>query len=88
VTDLAAPSANAIVPGVLGFIVVAAMAVALFFLLRSMNKQLRKVGVGPRWRGQGRDVPSGAARAASSADPGGGPNGSALTRGQDASESP
>jgi hypothetical protein len=30
-------------PGVLGFIVVAALAIALFFLLRSMNKHLRKV---------------------------------------------
>ena len=30
-------------PGVLGFIVVAALAVALFFLLRSMNKHLRRV---------------------------------------------
>ena len=30
-------------PGVLGFLVVAAMAVALFFLLRSMNKQFRKI---------------------------------------------
>ena len=30
-------------PGVLGFLVVAGMGVALFFLLRSMNKQLRKV---------------------------------------------
>jgi hypothetical protein len=75
VTDLAAPSANAIVPGVLGFIVVAAMAVALFFLLRSMNKQLRKVGAGPRWRAHGQDVPSGTARAAGPADPDGGPNG-------------
>jgi hypothetical protein len=31
------------VPGVLGFLVVAGMGVVLFFLLRSMNKQLRKV---------------------------------------------
>jgi hypothetical protein len=31
------------VPGVLGFLVVAGMGVALFFLLRSMNKQLHKV---------------------------------------------
>ena len=36
-------SSNIVVPGVLGFLVVAAMGVALFFLLRSMNKQLRKV---------------------------------------------
>ncbi len=31
------------VPGVLGFLVVAAMGVALVFLLRSMNKQFRKI---------------------------------------------
>lgn len=30
-------------PGVLGFLVVAALGLALFFLLRSMNKHLRKV---------------------------------------------
>ena len=38
-----AVSSNAVVPGVLGFLVVAGMGVALFFLFRSMNKQLRKV---------------------------------------------
>ena len=32
-----------IAPGVLGFLVVAAMGVALVFLLRSMNKQFRKI---------------------------------------------
>ncbi len=30
-------------PGVLGFLVVAALGVALVFLLRSMNKQFRKI---------------------------------------------
>jgi hypothetical protein len=30
-------------PGVYGFLIVAGMGVALFFLLRSMNKQIRKV---------------------------------------------
>ncbi len=34
-------------PGLLGFIVVAALAVALVFLLRSMNKQFRKIGPRP-----------------------------------------
>jgi hypothetical protein len=34
-------------PGLLGFLVVAAMAVALVFLLRSMNKQFRKIGPKP-----------------------------------------
>jgi hypothetical protein len=50
VTVIAAASANAVVPGVLGFLVVAGMGLALFFLLRSMNKQLRKISpnAGPR----------------------------------------
>jgi len=34
-------------PGVLGFLVVAAIGVALVFLLKSMNKQLRKIGPKP-----------------------------------------
>ena len=56
-TDIAAASASAVVPGVLGFLIVAGMRVALFFLLRSMNKQLRKVAPSPKWRenGQGQD---------------------------------
>jgi hypothetical protein len=57
----AAPAANTVVTGVLGFLVVAAMGVALFFLLRSMNKQLRKVSPGPKWRDQGHDGRPGAA---------------------------
>jgi hypothetical protein len=44
------PVAGQVVTGVLGFLVVAAMGVALFFLLRSMNKQLRKVVREPGWR--------------------------------------
>jgi hypothetical protein len=36
-------SVNDVEPGVLGFLIVAAMAVALVFLLRSMNKQFRKI---------------------------------------------
>jgi hypothetical protein len=40
-------------PGVLGFLVVAAMGVALVFLLRSMNKQLRKITPEP---GDGQDA--------------------------------
>jgi hypothetical protein len=31
-------------PGLLGFLVVAALGVALVFLLRSMNKQFKKIG--------------------------------------------
>jgi hypothetical protein len=38
---------NDIEPGVLGFLVVAALGVALVFLLRSMNKQLRKITPDP-----------------------------------------
>lgn len=38
-----APASSQVVPGVLGFLVVAGMGLALFFLLRSMNKHLRKV---------------------------------------------
>ncbi len=44
------PAAGQVVTGVLGFLVVAAMGVALFFLLRSMNNHLRKVIREPRWR--------------------------------------
>ena len=40
---LAAATANDIEPGVLGFLIVAAMGLALFFLFRSMNKQLHKI---------------------------------------------
>jgi glycerol uptake facilitator-like aquaporin len=37
------PSSNDVTPGVLGFLVVAAIGVALVFLLKSMNKQFRKI---------------------------------------------
>ena len=37
------PASDDVTPGVLGFLVVAAMGLALFFLLRSMNKQFRKI---------------------------------------------
>ena len=47
---VASPAASQVVPGILGFLVVAGMALALFFLLRSMNKQLKKVAREPRWR--------------------------------------
>jgi hypothetical protein len=47
---LASPAASQVVPGVLGFLVVAGMGLALFFLLRSMNKHLHKVMREPRWR--------------------------------------
>jgi hypothetical protein len=38
---------NDVEPGVLGFLVVAVLGVALVFLLRSMNKHLRKLGPKP-----------------------------------------
>ena len=40
-------ASNDIEPGVLGFLVVAALGVALVFLLRSMNKHLRKITPDP-----------------------------------------
>jgi len=49
-----APAAGQVVTGVLGFLVVAGMGLALYFLLRSMNKQLRKVMREPRWREEAR----------------------------------
>lgn len=45
---LASSAASQAAPGVLGFLVVAGMGVALFFLFRSMTKHLRKVAVDPR----------------------------------------
>jgi hypothetical protein len=39
-------------PGLLGFLVVAGLAVALVFLLRSMNKQFRKIGPAPEDAGE------------------------------------
>ena len=38
---------NDVEPGLLGFLVVAALGLALVFLLRSMNKQFRKLGPKP-----------------------------------------
>ncbi len=43
VATTSSSSINDITPGVLGFLVVAGMATALVFLLRSMNKQFRKI---------------------------------------------
>jgi len=42
-TSLAVSGTNDVTPGLLGFLVVAGLGVALFFLLRSMNKHLRRV---------------------------------------------
>jgi len=38
---------NDVEPGLLGFLVVAGMGIVLVFLLRSMNKQFRKIGPKP-----------------------------------------
>ena len=51
------PAAGQVVTGVLGFLVVAGMGVALFFLLRSMNKHLRKVMREPGWREEAGGTP-------------------------------
>jgi len=37
------PASSNVEPGVLGFLIVAGIGVALVFLLRSMNKQFRKI---------------------------------------------
>jgi len=46
-------ASNDVAPGVLGFLVVAATGVALVFLLRSMNKQFRKITPTPDAQGSG-----------------------------------
>ena len=43
----AAPASSMVTPGILGFLVFAALAVALVFLLKSMNKQFRKITPDP-----------------------------------------
>ena len=43
VVAASSPPSDDVTPGVLGFLVVAAIGVALVFLLRSMNKQFRKI---------------------------------------------
>jgi hypothetical protein len=50
-------------PGVLGFLIVAAMGLALVFLLRSMNKQFRKITPEP-----GPDASAGSAGEGASED--------------------
>jgi hypothetical protein len=50
-------------PGLLGFLVVAALGIALVFLLRSMTKHLRKIGPKPEEAGPA--GPQSAAAAAS-----------------------
>jgi hypothetical protein len=74
VTYLAAGSASTlanVVSGTLGFLVVAGMGLALFFLLRSMNKHLRRVAPGPAWREDAPDPGPAAAGGATPDRPGG-----------------
>jgi hypothetical protein len=57
-TVLASSSvASQVEPGVLGFLIVAGIAVVLVFLLRSMNKQLRKVGADRKYFSDRPDLP-------------------------------
>jgi hypothetical protein len=57
-----AASNNNVTPGVLGFLIVAGMGLALFFLLRSMNRQFRKLPQPPA--ADGADGPGGTDAAA------------------------
>jgi hypothetical protein len=55
-----AASNNNVTPGVLGFLIVAGMGLALFFLLRSMSRQFRKLPPPPATDGpEGPDGASG-----------------------------
>lgn len=47
VSAASGPPTDDVQAGVLGFLVVAAIGVALVFLLRSMNKQFKKIGPKP-----------------------------------------
>lgn len=66
-----AVEASRVTPGLLGFLVVAALGVATWFLIKSMNQHLRKVdfeerpGTAPR----GSDGPAGAPPGPSAAPP-------------------
>ena len=46
-----AASNNNVTPGVLGFLIVAGMGLALFFLLKSMSRQFRKLPPPPEPEG-------------------------------------
>ena len=55
---------NSVAPGLLGFLVVAGIGVALVFLLRSMNKQFRKLGPPPEESQEAQETQADAADAA------------------------
>jgi hypothetical protein len=82
-TALAGSSTNSstisnVEPGLLGFLVVAALAVALVFLLRSMNKQFRKIGPRPEDPEPVAADEAGAPRAAAATDQAGRATGAGL----------
>ena len=54
---------NNVEPGLLGFLVVAGIGVALVFLLRSMNKQFRKLGPPPEESQESQESQAGTADA-------------------------
>ena len=54
----AAPASDNFTPGLLGFLVYAVMAVVLVFLLKSMNKQFRKITPEPGAAASGSDDPA------------------------------
>jgi hypothetical protein len=58
-------SDNNVTPGVLGFLVVAGMGIALYFLLRSLSRQLKKIPPPPADDAVDDAVDDGAAPAAS-----------------------
>jgi hypothetical protein len=85
VTFLASNSSslNDVEPGLLGFLVVAALGVALVFLLRSMNKQFRKIGPPPE---DAEDTPAPSADEAPAAENAVGTEEQHVPAGQDAAE--
>jgi hypothetical protein len=60
---------NNVTPGVLGFLVVAAMGIALYFLLRSMSRQLKKIPPAPAEDGAADGANAGAASSAVTGTP-------------------
>jgi hypothetical protein len=62
-------NSNDVTPGVLGFLVVAGMGIALFFLLRSMNRQFRKLPPAAEPSGKDRGGPGAAASGDGAAQP-------------------
>ena len=66
----ASSASNDVEPGVLGFLVVAAMGVALVFLLQSMNKQFRKITPDPGTAGPLRGGSGGSSGSSGSSPPG------------------